>query len=241
MRRPCACCFAVIFTVAIAGCDHSPADPDPFEPGGALAAKVADPAVCDPGQAGFTAGSTNRFFPLPAGAVWRYEGEDGEERIELQISVLGTKTVAGVITRVVEEREWIDGALVELSRNFYAQAGDGTVCYFGEDVDIFDPVTGQVVSHEGAWLTGGGNQPGIIMPAVPKAGLKYAMERAPGIAEDERTVVGTGPLQLGDEEFAETIRVREFNPLDGDKGYKVFAAGVGLVVDGPVVLVSRNF
>ena len=97
MRCPSACCFAVIFTVAIAGCDRSPADPDPLEPGGALAAKVADPAVCDPGQGGFTAGSTNRFFPLPAGAVWRYEGDDGEEHIELQISVLGMLAVAAAL------------------------------------------------------------------------------------------------------------------------------------------------
>jgi hypothetical protein len=25
-----------------------------------------------------------------------------------------------------------------ISRNFYAQADDGTVCYFGEDVDTYD-------------------------------------------------------------------------------------------------------
>lgn len=38
--------------------------------------------------------------------------------------------------------------------------------------------------------------------------------------------------------FSETIRVQESNPLDGDRGYKVFAAGTGLIVDGPLALES---
>jgi hypothetical protein len=64
------------------------------------------------------------------------------------------------------------------------------------------------------------------------------MEGAPGIAEDEGPIVGTGPAQVQAGRFTETIRVREYNPLDRSRGFKVFAADVGLLVDGPVELVS---
>ena len=56
--------------------------------------------------------------------------------------------------RVVEEREWKDGEIVEVSRNFYARCKEtNDVYYFGEDVDIYED--GVVVSHDGAWLAGG--------------------------------------------------------------------------------------
>ena len=47
-----------------------------------------------------------------------------------------TEVVAGIETRVVEEKEWEDGEVIEVSRNFFVQAPDGTVCYYGEDVDM---------------------------------------------------------------------------------------------------------
>jgi hypothetical protein len=76
------------------------------------------------------------------------------------------------------------------------------------------------------------------MPADPEPGLRYEMEVAPGIAEDRGKIVGTGPLFLEAGFFLETIRVRESNPLDQGIGFKVFASGTGLVVDGPVELVE---
>ena len=70
--------------------------------------------------------------------------ESEDETIRLEISVPGdTENVAGVTTRVLVESESEDGLLIEVSRNFFAQVqegqeGAGTVCYFGEDVDICD-------------------------------------------------------------------------------------------------------
>ena len=58
-----------------------------------------------------------------------------------------------VYARVVEEREWKDGELVEVSRNFYARCVQTSdIFYFGEDVDIYED--GVIVSHDGAWLAG---------------------------------------------------------------------------------------
>ena len=58
---------------------------------------------------------------------------------ELTITVLDeTKTVEGVVTRVIEEKETKDGKLVEISRNFFAiSKRTNGVYYFGEEVDIY--------------------------------------------------------------------------------------------------------
>lgn len=196
--------------------------------------------LCDPSRTDFTLDSTSSYFPLDVGHTWEYEGVEDDGELSLVITVLPiTEIVAGVTTRVVEERETLDGELVEVSLNYYAATEEGTVCYFGEAVDIYED--GAVVSHEGAWRAGDpGNAPGIIMPPEPSAGVRFQMELAPGIAEDEGMIVGTGPVTVPAGTFDETIRVREFNPLDGGKGFKVFARDVGLVVDGPAELVSHS-
>jgi hypothetical protein len=235
-RNPVTLAFTGLAAVA-AGCESSTLEPE------VLVTKIADLAVCSPTAGGFSTTSTNPWFPMQVGYIWSYEGEEDGELVELRITVLDQiEVVGGVNTRVVEEREWIDGELIEVSLNYFAQGSDGSICYFGEAVDIFDPETGELVSHEGAWRADEGeNAPGIIMPGDPVPGLKFDMEVAPGIAEDEGTVVGSGPLKVGNVTYAETIRIREFNPLDGGKGFKVYARNVGLIVDGPVELVSVNF
>jgi hypothetical protein len=97
--------------------------------------------------------------------------------------------------------------------------------------------------NDGSWRADGrhglpGLAPGIFMPASPKPGVHFQQEVAPGVAEDEARIVGTGSVATPFETFEETIRVREANPIDGDKGYKAYAKGVGLIVDGPLSLIS---
>lgn len=220
--------------VALPGCRESTSTD------GSVAAKVVvlDPALCDPGQAGFSATASNPYFPIAVGKQWVYDGNEAGAAIHLVITVLNQReSVAGVSTRVVEERETHDGVLVEESRNFFAQAANGTVCYFGEAVDIYEG--GVIVSHEGSWRADGpGNAPGIIMPQDPQPGQMFKVELAPGVAEDEATIVSTGAVKVPAGTFPDVIKVRDFNPLDGGRGRKAFAAGVGLIVDGAVELVS---
>jgi hypothetical protein len=214
-----------------------------------------DLALCAPPRENtFTLEIDNTYFPLEVDRQWVYQGTEHGQTIGLQITVLnetedfysGRRTVT---TRVVEELEWEDvnanglvddGAesLIEISRNFYAQTQDGTVCYFGEDVDIYEG--GVVVSHEGAWRADDrGNAPGIFMPADPQPGMTYQQEAAPGIAEDTATVIRRGrTVTVPAGTFSDTITVRDFNPLDGSKGTKVYAPGTGLIVDGPLDLIS---
>ncbi len=50
----------------------------------------------------------------------------------------------------------------------YAQADDGSVWYFGEDV--FDFRDGAIVVTEGTWLAGRDGPAAMIMPADPQVG-----------------------------------------------------------------------
>jgi hypothetical protein len=211
-----------------------------------------DPALCAPDQNTFSLTIDNPYFPLPVDQQWVYSGKEQGETIGLQITVLDqTETFRfrgrRVTTRVVEEVEFVDAdpigvfdqgdSLIEVSRNYFAQTQDGTVCYFGEAVDIYED--GVIVSHEGAWRADArGNAPGIYMPADPQPGMTFQQEIAPGVAEDEATIVRFGTVKVPAGTFTNAMTVRDFNPLDGSKGTKVYAPNVGLVVDGPLELIS---
>jgi hypothetical protein len=212
-----------------------------------------DLSLCAPGQNTFSLAIDNTYFPLPVGQQWVYFGKEQGDPIGLRITVLDdTETFhfrkLKVTTRVVEETEWADENenglidegedLIEVSLNYYAQTQEGTVCYFGEDVDIYED--GVVVSHEGAWRADDrGNAPGIFMPADPQEGMTFQQEVAPGVAEDTATIIRTGEtVTVPAGTFTGAITVRDFNPLDGSRGTKVYAPDVGLVVDGPLELTS---
>ena len=193
-------------------------------------------AVCAPASGGFSANVTNRFFPLPVGQKLTLEG--GGERVEIT-TLAETEVVAGVETRVVHEYETAGGVLVEQSWNYFAQAADGTVCYFGERVDIYEG--GVVVEHAGQWRADeAGFAPGIQMPAAPMAGTYHAQESAPGVAEDFANIVATGravsvPVGM----YIETVSTTEWTPLEpGHTSKKSYAAGVGLLDDAGAVLVE---
>jgi hypothetical protein len=214
---------------------------------------------CAPDQNTFTLTIDNAYFPLPVGAVWVYTGKEQGDNLGLQISVLPETEPfrfgrgRNVTTRVVTEVEWADTdadgeidadeELIEVSRNYFAQTqtgpAPGTVCYFGEDVDIYED--GEIVSHEGAWRADGrrrlpGRAPGIFMPANAQAGMSFQQEDAPGVAEDQATILRTGTATLPDDRVVNTLVVRDFNPLDGSRGTKVYGQGVGLIEDGPLRL-----
>jgi hypothetical protein len=196
-----------------------------------------DTAACT-----FETTGNNSHFPLQVGHQLRLEGEDPHEGlVEVEITVTAaTELVDGVLTRVVQEREWIDGDLVEVSWNFFASCAEtGDVYYFGEDVDIFED-DGTIV-HDGAWRAGvDGALPGLIMPGTFLLGSRYHQEIAPGVAEDRAEHVGIGLLvstPFGP--FEGCVEVDETTPLEpGQHGRKLYAPGVGLVFDDGVELVG---
>ena len=181
----------------------------------------------------------NQYFILEPGHQLILEGEDEK----VQITVLDeTKMVDGVITRVVEEKEWKNGELYEISRNYFAiceQTKD--VFYFGEDVDYYKD--GKVVKHDGAWLAGkNGNTAGLIMPGTPKVGMKYYQEIAPRVAMDRAEIVilnKTCDTPAG--KFNQCMKVKETTPLEvGVVEYKYYAPGIGLIQDEDLVLTKHS-
>jgi hypothetical protein len=180
----------------------------------------------------------NPYFILEAGHQSIFEG--GKER--LTITVLDeTKNVAGVETRVVEERETKDGKLVEVSRNYFAiSKRTNSVIYFGEEVDFYKD--GKIVNHEGAWLAGErGAKFGLMMPGQVLLQGRYYQEIAPEVAMDRAEILSmseTVATPAG--EFKNCLKVEETTPLEADIGYKFYAPGVGLIQDSELKLVKHG-
>jgi hypothetical protein len=198
---------------------------------------------------------TNRYFVLRPGYQLVLEGQQKDdegdlESVRLVITVLDETqdiTLAGIgtiQTRVVEEREWADGEVDEVSRNFFAMCKETSdIYYFGEDVDIYD--AGQVVSHDGAWRAGENDaMPGIVMPGTFLLGSRYFQEMASGVAMDraENVLMGIGgTIQAGT--FDQCVGVLETSSIETTlSDYKFYCPGVGLVADadadGVILLVS---
>lgn len=195
--------------------------------------------ICDPASGPFSLGIDNPYLPYLPGQRSVLEGPDGSRTGRVQITVLDeTEVVAGVTTRVVEEREWIDDSLAEVSRNFVVQALDGTVCYYGEEVDVYS--NGEVVGHGGAWRAGEKeHHPGILMPGKPKPGFFYKQEVAPGVAEDNSVIISIGdPFSVPAGDFDDTLETIDIDPLSGGRDPKRYARGVGLILDERLVLIS---
>ena len=118
----------------------------------------------------------------------------GKNQEKLVITVLDeTREVDGIMTRVVEEKEWKNEQIIEVSRNFFAICEEtNDVFYFGEEVDMYR--NGKVANHKGAWLAGeNGAKPGLIMPGEPKKGMKYYQEVAKGVAMDIAEIINIKP------------------------------------------------
>lgn len=182
----------------------------------------------------------NPYFVLEPGYQLVLQGGD----TKLQITVLEeTKTVAGVVTRVVEEKEWKHGQLHEISRNYFAfceQTKD--VFYFGEDVDNYKK--GKVANHDGSWLAGqDGKRAGLMMPGTPKVGMKFYQEIAPGLAMDRAEIVSldeTCKMPAGT--FSQCMKVKETSAIElFAKEYKYHAPGIGLVQDEDLQLIQYGF
>jgi hypothetical protein len=166
--------------------------------------------------------------------------ESGAER--LVITVLNeTRRVDGVDTRVVEERETRNGAIVEVSRNYFAiSRRTHDVYYFGEDVDAYSG--GKIENHDGSWMAGvNGARFGLAMPGdAVHLNRRYYQEIAPRVAMDRATIVGVAETVTAPAgEFRNCLKTEETTPLEpGVKEYKYYARGIGLVQDGSLKLVK---
>jgi hypothetical protein len=214
---------------------------------------------CSPTEREFQPTSNNEYFPMHIGQESLFFEFDEGERIGLRITVLKKTetfyrdTTTPVVTRVVEELEWVDEnenskydggeEKIEVSRNYFAQTEEGTVCYFGEDVKIYED--GKFKGDTtGSWRADEGiNAPGIIMPADPAVGDVYLQEDAPDVAQDVAKNVQINTVTIGGTKYKRALHTEECNlaelgSCDGEPSTKTYAPRVGLVQDGDLVLAS---
>ena len=182
----------------------------------------------------FTANVTNPWFPLKPGRTLVSTGvKDGQKALDLFVTTYRTKVIAGVRTRVVEDRLYLNNVLQERTSDYYAQDRCGNVWYFGEDTAELDS-RGRVVSTEGSWHTGvDGAKPGVFMQTHPQLGRKFRQEWYAGQAEDvfwsvSRHATVTVPLRT----FRNTLRTVETTALEPDVlDNKYYARGIGQVAE----------
>ncbi|MDQ6803196.1 MAG: hypothetical protein M3041_20520 [Acidobacteriota bacterium] len=181
----------------------------------------------------------NDFFILEPGYQQVFEGREGNDGIRLEITVLDeTRKLAGVETRVIEEKEMRHGVPIEISRNFFAVCRPtNDVFYFGEDVDMYKE--GRVASHDGSWNADmAGAKPGLFMPARPLLGARFYQEVAPGIAMDRVEIASDSEsLNTPAGHFHDVLLTEETTPLEpAMRDYKTYAKGVGLIRDGQLLI-----
>lgn len=170
----------------------------------------------------------NPYFILEPGYVLVLEKGDARLTVTVKNE---TRKIDGVECRVVEERETEGGRVVEVSNNYFAiSRRNNSVYYFGEDAG-------------GAWLSGKKEARfGLMMPGLPLVGARYYQEIAPGTAMDRAEIVSVGAaVDTPAGRFQNCLRVEETSPLEpGNKEYKCYAPGIGLVQDGPLKLVRHG-
>jgi hypothetical protein len=191
-------------------------------------AEVYDPEIKPEAFSSTVTG--NPYFSMPVGRkiVFEAKTDDGLERTEIMIPGW-TKTVMGIETLVYWDRVYLDGELVEDTRDYLAQHANGDVWYFGEDVDNYED--GKMADHDGAWLAGvDGAKPGIWLKADMKVGDKYRQEYRAGEAEDAAEAMAFGETvetPLGS--FDDCIKTFEWSPLSPGTAHKFYCRETGTV------------
>lgn len=128
-------------------------------------------------------------------------------------------------TLVSQYTAYLGGRIQEVAYDFYAQADDGSIWYFGEDVADFRD--GAIVTKEGTWIAGKDGPAAMIMPADPSVGDVYRTENSPGIAFEEVTVKSTDKTLNGPLGPVDGGLVAEEYHMDGSTEDKLFGPGYG--------------
>ena len=181
----------------------------------------------------FVSGVDNPLYPLQPGTTYINASPDGVIADNLAVT-RDTIEILGVACVVVDDRVYEEGGLVERTLDYFAQDKQGNVWYFGED--SFHYENGKIVSTEGTWRAGNGDQlAGVIMLAHPEVGDFYKQEQAPGVAEDQAVVVSLNTsVDVPYGSFTGLLKTDDSTPLEpGFVEHKLYAEGIGLLQETP--------
>ena len=183
---------------------------------------------------------TNPLFPVSRQASVLFVGHVDAKPFRTEVTLLPSTRIVEwegqrIETLVSQYCAYLDGRIQEVAYDLYAQADDGSVWYFGEDVA--DLAHGDIVTKEGTWIVGKDGPAAMIMPDHPTVGDAYRTENIPGIAFEQVTVTSVdttldgplGPIPGG--------LVGQELHMDGATEDKLFAPGYGefYTADGPDV------
>lgn len=243
----------VLVAAACGGDDTSSTDTTEQEPepttSTSVEGRVIDEVDIGPGDFTNPTQVTNSLYPVSDVAYVVMLGEDEGEPLRVETTLTSDiKTIEwadGTTDTVVSHfLALVDGELVEVAYDWFAQDDSGNVWYFGEDV--FNYEAGMVANTDGTWIAGEAGPPGMIMPADPQAGDIYHPENIPDLVYEEDLVVSTtetvegpsGPIEgamLVQETVEGTIEEKYWAP-----GYGEFHAIVPGVEDVQVVFALPN-
>ena len=172
---------------------------------------------------------TNPLFPVSQQHAVVFVGHVDDLPFRTEVTLLpDTRLIEWggqrVETLVSQYTAYLDGRIQEVAYDLYAQADDGSVWYFGEDV--VDVENGNIVTKEGTWLAGVDGPAQMIMPSDPSPGEVYRTENIPGIAFEQVTVKSVD-LQLAGPLGPVRGMVGEELHEDGSTELKQFARGYG--------------
>jgi len=173
---------------------------------------------------------TNPLHPSSRLAQVIYGGQVDGKPLRTEFTLLpGTKTITWdgqrVETVILQYLNYLDGRIEEVALDWFAQADDGAVWYFGEDV--FNYANGAVADTKGSWIAGKGGPPAMIMPASPKVGNVYRSENIPAVVFEEVTVKTVGQTVQGPSGPVSGALTASELHFDGKREDKVFAPGYG--------------
>ena len=157
-------------------------------------------------------------------------GHVDDKPFRTEVTLLpGTKPIqwsgTTVDTAVIQYVAYLDGRIHEVALDWYAQADDGSVWYFGEDVFNFED--GKVADTKGTWIASDQTPAALIMPAKPAVGNVYRPENAPEVVFEEVRVEKVDQTVVGPSgDISGAIEVMELH-MDGTREGKTFAPGYG--------------
>jgi hypothetical protein len=131
-----------------------------------------------------------------------------------------------VETLVSQYSAFLDGRLEEVALDYYAQADDGSVWYFGEDVFNYNE-DGVIADTDGTWLSGKEGPPAMIMPADPEVGNVNRPENIPGLVFEVVAVKSIDETVDGPQGPTNGAIVGRELHDDGTYSDKIFAPGYG--------------
>jgi hypothetical protein len=173
---------------------------------------------------------TNPLFPVSTQASVLFLGHVDGKPFRTEVTLLPNTRIVQwegqrIETLVSQYMAYLGGRIQEVAYDLYAQADDGSVWYFGEDVADFEG--GAIVTKEGTWIVDKDGPGAMIMPGDPKVGNAFRTENNPGIAFEQVTVMSVdrtldgplGPIHGG--------LVGQELHMDGKTENKLFAPGYG--------------